>query len=221
MASPNRNGCSSRRPFAGAAACLALLLAAGCGVGGGEIPDTRYFVIDYAVPAASPGGPALPVTVGVESFRADAVYRTDRIVYRKVPHRVDFYPYERWGARPEEFVTDRLLDHLQASRRFQEVVRATGGSTYDYLVRGRVKRFEEVNSEGGKYSAVAQVEVSLVERRTGRVLLQRQFSGSSEAKAKPPQGFVAAMAESLRGLLDEATGEIAAAAARHHGVLRP
>lgn len=203
------------------AACLAALLAGGCGVGSGQIPDTRFFVIDYRVPAAPQAGQVLPVTVGVESFRSDAVYRTDRMVYRKVPYRVDFYPYERWGARPDEFVTDRLLDHLEASRRFREVVRASGGAAPDYLVRGRVKRFEEVGSANGKFSALAQVEIFLVERRSGKVLLQRQLSHSAEAKSQPPQGFVEAMAESLRSLLSEATGQIAETIARHNGGARP
>ena len=224
MTSSNARRTAFFPPFgrlARAAACLAALLAGGCGVGGGQIPDTRFFVIDYRVPAPSQAGQVLPVTVGVESFRSDAVYRTDRMVYRKVPYRVDFYPYERWGARPDEFVTDRLLDHLEASRRFKEVVRASGGATTDYLVRGRVKRFEEVGSDNGKFSALAQVEIFLVERRSGKVLLQRQLSHSAEAKSRPPQGFVEAMAESLKNLLSEATGQIAETIARHNGAARP
>jgi len=205
----------------GAAACLAFL-AAGCGVGTADIPDTRFFVIDYRVPPSNPGtGQMLPVVLGVESFRADSVYRTDRIVYRKVPYRVDFYPYERWGARPDEFVTDRLLDHLAASGRFKDVVRASAGASYDYLVRGRVKRFEEVGSSNGKFSALAQLDLSLIDRHTGKVIFQQQFTQSTEAGSKPPQGFVEAMAENLKTLLAGATKEIIEAASRHQGAARP
>ena len=196
----------------------AALAAAGCGVGADTIPETRYFVIDYTLPPAPVNpGHTLPVSVGVDPFRSDAVYRTEKIVFRKVPYRVDFYPYERWGARPDEFVTDRLIDHLLASSRFREVVRATGGIQADYLVRGRVKRFEEVDSpDGRKYSALAEIEITVADRRTGAVLLQKRISRTTPAKVKAPQKFVDAMAENLKGLLTEATDHIAEAVARHH-----
>ena len=109
----------------------------------GNVPETRYFVIDYTLETSRNSGPVIPVSVGVDKFRSDAVYRTDKIVFRKVPYQVEFYPYERWGARPEEIVTDRMIDHLLATNRFREVIRATSGANSDYLVRGRVKRFEE------------------------------------------------------------------------------
>ena len=136
------------------------------------------------------------------------------MVFRKAPDRVDFYPYERWGARPDEIVTDRMIDHLLALSRFREVVRAGGGTRAGYLVRGRVKRFEEVDGSGG-YTAVAQIEISVVHRRSGQVIFQRRLKGEKRAKTKPPEGYVNAMAENLRGLLGKAAGEIAEAVSRH------
>ncbi len=196
--------------------CALLLVAAlggGCGAGVGNVPETRYFVIDYTPTPSQNSKPVLPVSVGVDKFRSDAVYRTDKIVFRKVPYQVEFYPYERWGARPEENVTDRLIDHLLATNRFREVIRATSGANSDYLVRGRVKRFEEDSSKG--FSAVAQIEMSLLHRKTGKVLLQKRVTRRTPAKSEPPQGFVNAMAENLKSLLDELAGEISAAVAEH------
>ena len=105
--------------------CL-VVLAAGCGIGAGDVPETRYFVIDYTPAVSRNSSPHLPVSVGVDKFRSDSVYRTDKIVFRKVPYQIEFYPYERWGARPADIVTDRLIDHLLAIHRFREVIRATG-----------------------------------------------------------------------------------------------
>ncbi len=187
---------------------LALVLAsAGCGPVAGEIPQTRFYVIDYTVSPENNNGPVLPVTVGVEKFRSDSVYRSDRMVYRKAPYRVDFYPYERWGARPEEIVTDRVLDHLVANNVFREVVLATGGPRVDYLIRGRIKRFEEVSTENG-FLALAQIEISVMDRKTGKVIFQRRISRSSPSKSKPPQGFVNAMAENLRALLGDMASQV-------------
>ena len=202
---------------------LALVLAsAGCGPSAGEIPRTRLYVIDYTVSPEKNNGPVLPVSVGVEKFRSDSVYRTDRIVYRKDPYRVDFYPYERWGAKPQEIVTDRVLDHLAAKNVFQEVVLATGGPRVDYLVRGRVKRFEEVSTENG-FSALAQIEISVMDRKTGKVIFQRRLSHSSPSKSKPPQGFVNAMAENLRTLLGDMASQVSQAIRETHknSVSRP
>jgi ABC-type uncharacterized transport system auxiliary subunit len=192
---------------------MLLAFAAGCGAGAGNVPETRYFVIDYTLKTSRNSGPVIPVSVGVDKFRSDAVYRTDKIVFRKVPYQVEFYPYERWGARPEEIVTDRMIDHLLAINRFREVFRATSGANSDYLVRGRVKRFEEDSSKG--YAAVAQIEVSLIYRKSGKVLLQRRVTRRTPAKSKPPQGFVNAMAENLKSLLGEMAGEISKAVVKH------
>lgn len=192
---------------------ILLAFAGGCGVAGSDVPETRYFVIDYSLVASRNSGPVMPVSIGVDKFRSDAVYRTDKIVYRKVPYQIDFYPYEKWGARPNEIVTDRLIDHLLAVRKFREVIRASSGARSDYLVRGRVKRFEEDSSKG--YSAVAQLEISLIYRKTGKVLLNRRLLRRTAAKSKPPQGFVNAMAENLKSMLSQLALEISGAVAKH------
>lgn len=202
-----------RRLILGVLASFLAILVIGCGVATENVPETRYFVIDYTLPRKKNAGPVLPVSIGVDNFRADVVYRTDKIVYRRVPYQIEFYPYERWGARPEEMVTDRLIDHLISVNRFREVVRATSGTHSDYLVRGRVKRFEEDSSNG--FSAVAQLEVSLLDRKTGTVLLHRRVTKRTPAKSKPPLGFVNAMAENLKALLGQLADEIVQAVARH------
>ncbi|MEE9240602.1 MAG: hypothetical protein V3U53_05375, partial [bacterium] len=81
------------------------------------------------------------------------------------------------------------------------------------LVRGRVKRFEEDSSSG--YSAVAQIEMSLQYRKTGKVLLQKRVTRRTPAQSKPPQGCVNAMAENLKSLLGELAQEIYEAVAKH------
>lgn len=211
-----------RARWGGLWAALLLMTAplalAGCGVGAEKVPETRFFVVDYSVPASKNAGPRVPVVVGVDNFRSDAVYRTEKIVFRKVPYEVNFYPYERWGARPDEIVTDRMIDHLMATRRFREVVRVASGAPSDYLVRGRVKRFEE-DGISNNYFADAQVEISLIYRRTGKVLLQKRLSRREAAASKPPGGFVDAMAKNLKGLLGMAAGQIAEAVSKHHGRL--
>ncbi|MBT3821591.1 MAG: hypothetical protein HOC91_03270 [Nitrospinaceae bacterium] len=193
---------------------VAPLALSGCGVGAEKVPETRYFVVDYSVPTSINAGPIVPVVVGVDNFRSDAVYRTEKIVFRKVPYEVNFYPYERWGARPDEIVTDRMIDHLLATKRFREVVRAASGVPSDYLVRGRVKRFEE-DGISNKYFADAQIEISLIYRRTGQVLLQRRLSRREVAASKPPGGFVDAMARNLKGLLGQAAAQIGQAVSKH------
>ena len=135
---------------------------------------------------------------------------------------MDFYPYERWGARPDEIVTDRMIDHLTALGRFQEVVRTVGGPKADILVRGRVKRFEEVE-RGGAFFAVVQIEYSVLDRRSGQVLYQGRLTGEEKAASKPPKGFVNAMAESLKKLLGKAAIQTARVVAGHlqQGSVRP
>ncbi len=204
----------SRRGRLWAAGLFAAALG-GCGVGAEKVPDTKYFVIDYSPERAKKSGPVVPVTVSVDNFRSDSVYRTEKMIFRKVPYQIDFYPYQRWGARPDEIVTDRMIDHLLATGRFREVIRAASGASSDDLIRGRVKRFEEDNVSN-KYFADAQIEISLIYRRTGKVLLQKRLTRRTQATSRPPQGFVDAMARNLRGLLSQAATQISEAVSKHH-----
>lgn len=196
------------------AACLWLtacgLLVAGCG-GGADIPESRIYRIGYVPPAAASGGNPLPVTLGVAGLGGAETYQQERLVYRTLPHKVAYYPYDRWEVPPVEMVTDALIRQLRAGGLYRRVVPYTRDGQVDYMLRGRLLRFdEEDGGPGTPWTAVVEIDYQLVDPQKGQVV----STGLARA-TQPVQGRqVEAIVESLTVATREAVGSLAAQVAR-------
>lgn len=199
-----------RRVTAGLWLAACGLLVAGCG-GGGNIPEPRIFRIGYAPPAPAAATNPLPVTLGVAGLGGPETYRQERLVYRTLPHKVAFYPYDRWEVPPVEMVTDALLGHLRAAGLFRRVVPYTRDGQVDYVLRGRLLRFdEEDGGPGTSWTAVVEIDYQLVDPQKGQVV----STGMARA-TQPVQGRQAeAIVESLSVATREALGSVAAQVAQ-------
>ncbi len=174
----------------------------------GSLTETKYYIIDYPLPPPSNTSASLPATLGVEMFRADSIYRQDRIVYRQVPHQVEFYTYRRWGVRPEEMITDKVVDHFSSSGLFRAVQSYPYDGPATYILRGRVRRFEELDREDGWFARFS-LEARLIKRENLEVILATRKDLTLKAGAKTPDAFVKAMAEAMRQTLAELVEEVA------------
>jgi ABC-type uncharacterized transport system auxiliary subunit len=187
------------------------LLAAGCGGGGGNIPESRIYRIGYAPPAPASAGNPLPVTLGVAGLGGPETYRQERLVYRTVPHKVAFYPYDRWEVPPVEMVTEVLIGQLRAGGRYRRVVPYTRDGQVDYVLRGRLLRFdEEDGGPGTPWTAVVEIDYQLVDPQKNQVV----STGAARA-TQPVQGRqVEAIVESLSVATRDALASVAAQVAQ-------
>ncbi len=176
--------------------CLVLL--AGCG----SVPPTFYYRVDYNVQDAGGDSDGLPYTIGVAQFAADALYESDRIVYRKSPYQAQFYHYRRWVSAPKKIVTERVVQHLSASHLFQRVVRIPASYKIDYVLRGNIHAFEEWDDGDAWYGAVT-LGFTLQDATTNEVVWEGEFKHRTRAEKKEPVAVVRAISESLRDVLQE------------------
>lgn len=196
---------SPRRLASGLGLVACALLAAGCG-GGGSIPEPRIYRIAYA-PPPPPAAAALPLTLGVAALGGPETYRQERLVYRTLPHKVGFYPYDRWETPPVEMVTDALIGHLRAAGLFRWVVPYTRDGRVDYVLRGRLLRFdEEDGGPGTPWSAVVELDYQVVEPQKGEVVSSGTARATQPVQGRQPEAIV----ESLSAATREALGSVAA-----------
>ncbi len=182
------------------------LLVAACG-GGGGVPEPRFYRIAYAPPPAASAGAPLPVTLGVAGLGGPETYRQERLVYRTLPHKVGFYPYDRWEVPPVEMVTDALIGHLRAAGLFRRVVPYTRDGQVDYVLRGRLLRFdEEDGGPGTPWAAVVELDYQLVDPHKGQVVSSGGARASLPVQGRQPDAIV----ESLSAATREALGSVAA-----------
>ncbi len=181
------------------------LTVAACG-GGGSIPESRVYRIAYAPPPASAAA-ALPVTLGVAALAGPETYRQERLVYRTLPHKVGFYPYDRWETPPVEMVTDALIGHLRAAGVFRRVVPYTRDGRVDYVLRGRLLRFDEEDAgPGTPWSAVVEIDYQVVDPQKGEVVSSGTARATQPVRGRQPDAIV----ESLSAATREALGSVAA-----------
>jgi cholesterol transport system auxiliary component len=137
----------------------------------GPAPRDHFYRLEIEDPTAS-DGPRIDGTLEVDRLRVEALAEGRRILYRSQerPGEVAQYAYHRWSDPPSVMVQDRLVDYLRAAHVARTVVTPAVRVAADYVVDGRILRFEQLI---GNASSRAVVEIELILTRVkGRQLLQ-------------------------------------------------
>ena len=184
-----------------AAAC-ALLSAC---VGGRPI---HYYTINRpagVVAAPKPDGPVLVIG----RISTPEALQDGRIRYRAGSNEVGAYEYHRWMERPSAIVQDMLLQALRASGKCRQVLETSSIAEGDYLVRGRLREFAEVDDPGIQTRVSLRLE--LVDRKTGAVIWDRDYNRDAPVDGKTMTAVVLSMEHNLQQVIGEAASAIEAA----------
>lgn len=188
----------SRAAVAASLAFLAVLLAS-CGAA----KPIHYYGLE--TPSIAPsGGSALPVTLMVGHFTAPNVYRDTRLIYRKGANQMDIYEQQRWAEPPAEMVRDMLLRVLRASGRYRSVHMMGSNVRGDYVLRGRVQHFEEVDAPS--LGARVEMETELYDPATGATLWTNHYQQEEAANGTT----VPAVVEAINRAVQKGVTEVVA-----------
>ena len=173
-----------------------------CGCGSSK--PIRYYTLQ--IPAA----PTLssskhPVSLLVGAIRGADVFQDTPIEYRMGPNEIGGYQYSHWSEPPVDLIKRKLIRMLRSSGDYQSVTELGGGSQGEYVIRGRLYDFEEVDSGG--VAGLVSMEFDLYDRKSGKVVWTHFYSQSEPAQSKEISAVVAALDSSLdRGLKEVAAG---------------
>ena len=180
-----------------AIALLACLVLAACGG-----PKTRYYAVRMVKRAGSPAPPLTAMSAAVERFRGDRVYDQERIIYRDENNEVGFYEYHRWLSSPVDLTMRSVMGELAGAGYFRSVALYRDDPQADYLLRGQVLNFEEVDKAAGVF-AVVRLEMSLIDNRRRTQL----WSCAGEAELAVDVRSVPGVAQALDAALAESARE--------------
>ena len=189
--------------------CLLALLMAGCG---GKIPTTHYYTLKFPPPAAVTD-PKTPMTLTIEPFRAAMNLRDDRIMYYESPTEFSYYEYHLWNPDPATLLAELTRRHLNELAIFAHVHLAPSHEHSDYVLRGHLLNFDELDYVPGGKARVA-LDLRLVRTRDEKVLwsdrreVERSIDGSGVA------GVVDALSAASDQLLNDALPALAAVVQR-------
>jgi ABC-type uncharacterized transport system auxiliary subunit len=185
------------RVAAAVAWLAATVLCASCG---GERP-VHYYTLQMPAPAQG-GDPRTNFVVGVQTFRAPEPLRDERILYYQSPTQLNFYQQHRWDSDPATMLAALAQRELQQTGAFAQVWLAPYQGNVDYILRGQVLSFSEVDYQGGVKARVG-LRLTLLRMPDRNVAwsAQRQLENAVQEQGVP--GVVTALNAATKQILDE------------------
>jgi ABC-type uncharacterized transport system auxiliary subunit len=180
----------------------ALVLCLGVLSGCGASRPSKYYQLTVPGDKASAAAPApYPVTLLVGPIVTSNLYRDDRIVYTSSGAAMGTYDFQRWAEPPSEMIKDVLLRELQASTRYQYVYSSRSDVRGDYLLRGHLYDFREI--DGKALTARVAFYFELHDNKTGNIVWRRYYSHDDPVDGKDVSGVVAALNRNVMSGLSE------------------
>jgi hypothetical protein len=184
-----------------------LLVALGMMIGGcATSAPTKFYVLNGAVGAGSPGGEC--VSLGIGPVDIPGYLDRPQIVTRPSPYEVHPSEFEQWGEPLAQGFARVLGDNLarQLCVRSMDYYPFRPSAAVDYQVSVQVKRFE--GQLGGNAELIAHWTVF---REDGKKVIKEKVSGFTEPVAESGyEGLVAAQSKVLQKLGVEIAAEIKA-----------
>jgi len=179
-----------------------LLALSVCGCGSSK--PIQYYTVQL------PGAPTLtsgtrPVSLVVGRINGAEMFQDTPIAYRSGANEIGTYQYSRWAEAPVVLVKANLIRTLRASGEYQSVNELGSTSDGQFVVRGRLYNFEEV--DGASITGLVSMEFDLYDRKTGKIVWTHYYSQSEPVQSKEMTAVVAALDANLdRGLREVTAG---------------
>jgi ABC-type uncharacterized transport system auxiliary subunit len=185
------------RAAAAAGWLAAAVLCASCG---GARP-VHYYTLQVPAPAQV-GDPRTNYVLGVQQFRAPEPLRDDRIIYYQSPTQLNFYQQHRWDADPATMLSALAQRELQQTGVFAQVGLAPYVGSVDYILRGQVLSFSEVDYQGGVKARVG-LRLTLLRMPDRKVAWSAERQVENVVQEQGVPSVVSAINAATKQILDE------------------
>jgi len=187
---------------------ISICLVMAGGLVGASCVATRpvhYYTIQPASPPSNEAKPdGLILLVG--GIATPEALQDGRIRYRTGSNEAGAYEYHRWTERPGSMVRNSLVRALRGSGKYQRVIESTSSASGDYLVRGKLYEFGEVDNASILTRISLQVE--LVDKKTNRNVWDHLVEREEPVGSKNVTDVVQSLDRNLRQVVRETAAEI-------------
>jgi cholesterol transport system auxiliary component len=183
------------------------LLTAGCVADAGCVSTrpVHYYSLGAPVPAANRSKPdGLILLVG--SIATPEALQDGRIRYRSGSHEAGAYEYHHWTERPGLMVRNALMHALRGSGKYQRVLESGSSTNGDYLLRGKLDEFDEVDQ--ASIQTKISLRVELVDRKTSQTVWDRIVEREEPVSGKSVVDVVQSLDRNLQHVVDDALSEL-------------
>ena len=187
--------------FAAAAAVLAL--AACSALQPTKTPPPAFYARGNSMAATSPSPATTPAggpTLMVSPPRAAAGFDSQRIIYLREPHKLEYFAQSEWVDPPARMLGPLLVSAIERSGAFRAVMMTPGSASGEMRLDTEVVRLQqEFQTQPSRVHFTLRAYV--VEERTRRVLAWREFDTTVDAASEDPYGGVVAANQAVQNVL--------------------
>lgn len=209
-------------PFA--AGILAIALGACSTLRPTATPNPAFFALESAPPAAAATGStnigstklraaassAAPTLI-INPARAAAGFDSQRIIYVREPHKLEYFAHSEWVDPPARMLAPLLVAAIERSAAFRAVVLTPSAAVGELRLDTEIIRLQ--HEFGSPPSRVRfTLRAYLVEDKTRRVLAWREFEAAVAAASENPYGGVVAANRAVQSVLEQLAAFCAEAA---------
>jgi len=165
----------------------------------------HYYTLQPVSPPANQGKLDGPVLL-VGAIVTPESLQDGRIRYRTGSNEVGAYEYHRWTERPGSMIRNSLVRALQASGKYQHVLESGSSAVGDYLIRGKLLEFDEVDGEA--IQTRISLHVELLDKKTNRNVWQHLAERQEPVTSKSVPDVVLSLDRNLQRVVSEIAAEI-------------
>lgn len=177
-------------------------------------PPPAFYSLDSSKSARPVSSAAATApTLIISPSRAAAGFDSQRIVYVREPHKLDYFARSEWVDPPARMLGPLMVTEIQNSGAFHAVVLTPGAAAGDLRLDTEIVRLQH-EFLGSPSRVRFTLRATLVNDRTRRVLAWREFDGYAAATSEDPYGGVEAANRIVQTVLEQLSDFCAEAAHR-------
>jgi cholesterol transport system auxiliary component len=187
----------------------ALVAMAWVGCASGPAPRDHFYRLEVATPQAFES-PSLAGTLEVDRLRVEAVNQERQILYRDASRggEIAQHAYHHWVDTPSVMLQDQLVQYLRAANVAENVVTPAIHVESDYLVTGRIIRFERLLG-GGEPRVAVEIELALLRTKDRDLLLLENYREERTAAGAGVAAAVTALGQATSAIFERFVADIA------------
>jgi cholesterol transport system auxiliary component len=200
------------------AASLAVIFACGCAaLNPASAPHPRFYSLDDAAaeaepPARAPASGAAPTLVVSPPYAA-AGFDSQRILYVRQAHTLEYYAHNEWVDTPARMLAPLIVAATARSGAFGAVVLTPSIASGDLRLDSEVRRLQH-EFLGNPSRVRFTLRATILDTATREVIAAREFEAVAAAPSEDPYGGVVAANQAVRTVL-ASLAEFCADAARN------
>jgi ABC-type uncharacterized transport system auxiliary subunit len=173
------------------------------------VPEDRFYRL-AEIPAQEPlAQPLLPGVLAVGTIETPGIYSERAILYSEQDRPTELlrYHYHAWIDAPPRLIQDHLALFLRGAAVAPTVVIDNGQAEWNYLLTGRLRRFEREMDGTGSSVAVA-IEYRLLERGGSQPLWVKDYTAQEPVSGETVNDAVQAFSAALNRIDTELLADL-------------